>query len=123
MEALVRVAKDEGVKFSDGVYSEKCWRLYQALQFLAPAVVAASGLPVSLYGIGSFKVVKLGLSGRKRFRMRFSNVLSSVLDGLGDGVSEGSFIEKFQKIFKCFSYEKKDASLQEAEFRLTVDRY
>jgi hypothetical protein len=70
----------EGVSFSgdEKPFEDQCWRLFRVFQFLVPAVVVASGLPVSLYGVGSCKLVFTG-SGH-RFRQRFSGwILGLVL--------------------------------------------
>jgi hypothetical protein len=66
-----KVLEREGVSFSetDRSFEDRCWRLFKVFQFLVPAVVLASGLPVSLYGVGSCKLVSTG-SGYK-FRHRF----------------------------------------------------
>jgi hypothetical protein len=71
----------EGVYFVDTgrPFPERCWRLFKLFQFLIPSVVVASGLPVSLYGVGSYKLVET-VSGHK-FRHNFSkSILSLVLE-------------------------------------------
>jgi hypothetical protein len=72
LQTLVsKVLEREGVSFSETgkSFEAQCWRLFKALQFLIPAVVVASGLPVSLYGVGSYRLVLSG--GKPKFRCCF----------------------------------------------------
>jgi hypothetical protein len=69
---VCKALEREGVSFTGAgkSFEEQSWRLFRLFQFLIPAVVVASGLPVSLYGVGSYKLVETA-AGHK-FRHNFS---------------------------------------------------
>jgi hypothetical protein len=67
---VCQVLDREGVRFSETErsFEDQCWRIFRVFQFLIPAVVVASGVPVSLYGLGSCKMVETGTGPKFRFR-------------------------------------------------------
>jgi hypothetical protein len=83
-QVVCKVLEREEVSFggAEKSFEDQCWRLFKVFQFLIPAVVVASGLPVSLYGVGSCKLVFTGSGGK--FRQRFSGwILGLVLRQVG----------------------------------------
>jgi hypothetical protein len=122
MEMVRQVLEREGVVFRDsGVLSlGRCWRLYRMLQFLAPVAVLVSGRPVSLHGLGSYRLVRLG--GRDKLQYKFSR---SVMDCVGiskSGSGSGDLAKKFWALMDLFIPQGKgDPSLLKAEDRLFID--
>jgi hypothetical protein len=84
--------------------------------------VIASGLPVSLYGIGSFRLVTLKKTGRQRLKMYLSESVSSVLEAVPDNISGEDFMSGFWGVFRRYVAEdrKKDPSVLEASQRLVI---
>jgi hypothetical protein len=77
-DAISAVFSSEDVEFSR--YSllpleDRYFKLFRDLLMVLPAVIAASGKPVSLLGLGSFRI-----SGKPaKFKVSFSNTLSKIL--------------------------------------------
>jgi hypothetical protein len=81
---VCKTLEREGVSFGAGgkSFEERCWRLFRLFQFLIPAAVVATGLPVSLYGVGSYKLSETA-AGHK-FRHSFSKrILGLVVRRMG----------------------------------------
>ena len=81
LACLLGVMGRHGAAFSNKSkksYLERYWDLYKDLLMLAPAVAIAYDKPVSIYGVGSFKI-KTSSKG-KRLRVRYSPAISRFLD-------------------------------------------
>ena len=108
-----RVLEREGVRFGGGgkSFEDQCWRLFRVFQFLVPAVVVASGLPVSLYGLGSCRLVSAGSGHKLRFRFSRS-VLGSALKQvkvLGELPGRGAMLNRFWRALDLFLAQERGA--------------
>ena len=117
---LVQIMKREGVQFIDNKssYADRCWGLYKALLLFAPAVVIASGLPVSIYGVGSFRI-STSSSGKRKFKIRYS-LASRFLDYF---LLRVGYLNTFWRIYKDLTKAvvRPDSSVMEARSRLSFE--
>jgi hypothetical protein len=95
-----------------GNFENSCLALYKAMMLAAPAVVITTGLPVSVYGVGSCRV-----SGN-RLRFRYSDRISRMtvpylcLEGFG---------KSFARVFQDLKGRgKQDVSVIETVGRLSL---
>jgi len=113
---LMKVMVSRGVVFdkkSRKSYADRYWDLYTDLLMLAPALAVATDLPVSIYGVGSFRV-KRAVNGRKRLRIRGSSSISKFLDHYVSGeYSDDAFWYVFQQLIG--SGKSNDTSLMEVK--------
>jgi hypothetical protein len=113
---VCRVLEREGVSFggTKQSFEDRCWRLFKVFQFLIPAMVVASGLPVSLYGVGSYKLSLAG-SGYK-FRHYFpQGILRSILEVVKAphaGLGRKGMLSRFWKALDLFLVRGSESPLQ-----------
>ena len=96
-----------GVNFP---FKESYLNLLKTMLLFAPAFVIASGLPVSLYGVGTFKLHKSS-KGKVRLKMRYSSTINNFLDSYAGG--EFSKKEVYKILNRLLSIERKDTSVME----------
>ena len=94
-------------------YDSRCWELFKELLLLAPAITISTGLPVSIYGVGSFRV-KLDSKGRKKLRVRYSPSVTVYAHHRPRYVlDENSVIGILRVLQDLVHIERKDASILE----------
>ena len=119
--ALAEIMERHGVCFaspsSEGMWG-KYWALYKDLLMLAPTMAILTKSPVSIYGVGSFRVNETK-SGRKRFRARFSPMVARFLSSGFE--SSGNYERDFWKVFGEISknVSGEDSSVTEAVSKLS----
>lgn len=116
--ALAKIMERHGVSFASPA-SEKVWEqywlLYKDLLMLAPTMAILTKSPISIYGVGSFKVDK-GLKLRARYSPLVSRFIASGYEPSGD------FEEDFWQVFKEISKASGiDASVLEAKLSIGGD--
>ena len=119
---LVQVFEQGGVTFeksSKRSYADRVWGLYKSLLVLAPTLVISSGLPVSIYNVGSVRVSESS-SGRRRIKTRYS-LASRYLDHY---LQRENYVGIFWKLFKNITatVSREDSVLLETGPRLTVGK-
>jgi hypothetical protein len=123
---VAKVMEREGVSFNETgkSFEAQCWRLFKVFQFVIPAVAVASGLPVSLYGVGSYRLTVTG--GKPKFRHFFPRgILASVFRAVGVPGSMGrrAVFNRFWRALDLFLVQERgiESPLQADYFELDFD--
>jgi hypothetical protein len=102
--ALIDIAEHSNVTFSSGYFYDNVLALYKKFMLVAPAVSLVTGLPLSIYGVGTFQWKRVGKW--KRFFLKFRNAIglsryaNSVegLDLMGD-YDKDFFLQQFREVY------------------------
>ena len=117
---ITEVMQREGVSFSGPSkrsYADRCWGLYKSLLMLAPALVVASGMPMSIYNVMSLRVAELQ-NGKRKYRVRFP-LASKFLDHY---LKRESYEKTFWRFFEDLtrSVARKDYTVMQASNKLSL---